>query len=175
MSKEDVPPLPDKVPTKRRQLGQVLDVHIAMWLACDDITPSERRKLEALKESRKQRDEERKLGLLIAREGVTPKQGEAIIFLIQNSKPTAIHHHVIPSKLHQFCRTFLRGNVVVHREGDYTERVRHVIKTADALIAAPRDTREPEHKEEGTVWWGVKYARHRDKSVTIVLPDGRIM
>jgi hypothetical protein len=173
VSKDDVPQLPAAVPTKRRQIEGLLDAHIAMWLAGDSITYGERRRLEGEKRRRKQSSRERSVGLLISQEGVTPEQQAGVEFLLRKSGATVIHHHSLPSRLHQACRQI--AEVVVHQSGAYQDRLREVIHDADSFIAAPREMREPNQKEDGTVWWAIKHAKHRRKSVLTVLPDGKVI
>jgi hypothetical protein len=170
--KEDVPPLPARVPAKRRQLLQLLDVHIAMWLAGDDLTPAERRRLEAVKEARRQAVPDRPVGLLVGREGVTPAQQDVIVGLLSELEPTEVHHPRVSSSLHQACKR-LDVPVVVHDDVRRDEGgMREVIKASAVVIGAPKERTRPVKKS--TVWDMILYANHRRLAVKIVLPDGGI-
>jgi hypothetical protein len=72
--KEDVGPLPDAVPVKRRHIEQIADLHLAMWLAEDSgITPLQRKKLTTEKERRRTLRPDVILGVVCADEGATPR------------------------------------------------------------------------------------------------------
>lgn len=177
MSKDDIPPLPSRVPTKRRHLEALLDVHIATWLATGNLSSLEREYLEQEKERRQLAKKVfiLRLGLVVAVEGVTPHQQESILFLLRKDEPTHIIHHRLPSRLHQACRKVTK-EVVVMSSGSYADRTRAVVRVSQALIAAPKELHEPRgHKEDGTVWSGIKYARHRGIPVQIVLPTGELI
>jgi hypothetical protein len=174
MAKDDIPPLPAKVPTKRRLIEKLLDVHIAMWLAGNELTELERERLEFEKQLRRAKDKIKRVGLIVGIEGVTPNQLSALGFLLMKEKPTHIVHHRVPSRLHELCRR-TGAELVVFGRGDYNDRVRAVVRDVSTVLAAPKEQREPEHKQEGSVWWAVKYARHRDTPVKIVLPNGELI
>lgn len=172
MAKEDVPPLPEQVPAKRRQIESLLDVHIAMWLDSDTLSYGDRKRLDAEKRRRKHANRERSIGLIIAPEGVTPEQKKRVEFLLRQSGATVIHHHMLSPSLHHICGQV--GEVHQHQVGKYGDRVRDVVQAADSFIAAPREMREPVKKVDGSVWWGIKYAKHRRRSVLVVLPNGTV-
>lgn len=174
MAKEDVPPLPERIPTKRRQVEQLLDVHIAMWLADESISFSERKRLENEKRRRKNSKLEVQHGVVVPKEGVTPEQQQIFSGLLLQERVQVVHHHILPSRLHQLCRIAAQ-EVVVHRGGEYGERLRSTVRNSDFLFAFPKELREPDAKVEGTVWWAVKYAKHRGLPVTVVLPNGKVL
>lgn len=168
--KDDVPPLPDRVPAKRRQVENILDLHIAMWLASDKLTPSERRRLEGEKARRKALAPERPVGLLVGREGVTPTQQAVVLDRLAASGATAIHHPGVAAPLHSACRRV--APVEVHRDvrSDHAA-LRVVVKQATHLvIGAPKENRPA----DSPVWDAVRYAKHRSTAVEVILPDGRI-
>lgn len=170
MSKDDTPPLPDRVPAKRRQIGALLDVHIAMWLASDKLTPSERRRLGEEKARRKALVPERSVGLLVGREGVTPTQGAKLLRLLRDADPTVIHHPGVSGPLHSACRGV--ADVEAHRDVRSDDNaLRAVVKQATHLvIGAPKENRPA----QSPVWDAVRYAKHRSIAVKVVLPDGGI-
>jgi hypothetical protein len=170
--KDDVPELPARVPTKRRALRELLDVHIAMWLAGSEITTAERRRLEAVKAERKQSTPDRPVGLLIGREGVTPAQQRSIVSLLSELAPTEIHHPRLASSLHSACKR-LDVPVILHEDVRVDEGgMREVVKASTVVIGAPKERSRP--SETSTVWDMMRYANHRDLAVKVVLPDGGI-
>ena len=170
--KDDVPELPAKVPAKRRQERELLDVHIALWLAGDDITPSQRRRLQAEKQRRKSLVADRPVGLLVGREGVTPEQQEAMIGLLGELEPTEVHHPGVGKRLHGACR-LLDVPVHVHVDVRLDEGgMREVIKNSSIIIGAPKERSRP--ASSSVVWDMIRYAKHRSLAVKVVLPDGGI-
>lgn len=183
MSKDDVQ-LPDHVPHKRKQVEQILDVHIAMWLASDDITPSERKRLEAEKARRKALVPDRPVGLLVGREGVTPPQQTEVLLELVHARPTEIHHPGVAAALHGACK---RMGVPVHpvrslrgwqlgqpafaAHGTDEEAMRCVVLAATHLvIGAPKESQPA----ATPVWSMVRYAKHRGIAVKVILPDGTV-
>lgn len=170
--KEDIPPLPDRVPRKRRQVEGLLDVHIAMWLA-GDLATSDRKRLEAEKARRKALVPEHAVGLLVGDEGVTPQQHEKILELMAGA--TTIHHPGVQAALHSACKR-TGVPVYVHRvrppnwEVSWAEAgMREVVKECNLVIAAPK-----EHTpSDAVVWTMARYARHRSVAVKIILPTGK--
>lgn len=185
MAKADVPPLPDRVPAKRRQLQHgTLDVHIAMWLTGDTITPSERRRLEEEKARRRALVPDMPVGLLVGREGVTKAQVAAIVAALAAAQPTEIHHPGVAGPLHSACRrldvpvTAVRNMRSHHlalppfaaHASDH-DAMREVVHNCKLVIAAPKEMAEVTAKSP--VWDMIRLAKHRSVAVQIVLPDGR--
>jgi len=138
---KDDAPLPDAVPHKRRQVETLLDRHIAMWLASPDITPSERRRLQAEKDRRKALTPEDRVVVLVGREGMTPQQRARMAELVAGA--TSVAKGCSPD----------------------------VVKTADRVVATPKETQEPVRKDTG-VWAMIRYAKHRRLPVSVIMPDG---
>lgn len=181
--KADVPPLPDRVPAKRRQVEALLDVHIAMWLASDQITPSQRRRLDAEKARRRALTPEQPVGLLVGREGVTPVQQEHVIAAIVAAQPTQIIHPGVAGPLHSACRRVgvpvkaLRNMRSHHMalppfqmHGSDADAMREVVRSSQLVVAAPKD-HTPD--SDSDVWDAARYARHRSIAVQIILPNGK--
>jgi hypothetical protein len=162
--KDDLPPLPDRVPAKRRALHDVPDVHIAMWLA-GELTGSERRRLSDEKARRKAAVPDHPVGLLVGREGITPAQQSTIVELLGSLSATEVHHPGVSSSLHQACRRV--GVPVVVQDG-----LREVVKASAVVVGAPKERSRPVTKS--TVWDMILYAKHRSLVVKVVLPDGLI-
>lgn len=167
--KDDVPPLPARVPSKRRQLERLLDVHVAMWLAGDQISDAERRRLEELKAQRKAAVPDRPVGLLVGREGATPAQVQAIADILAALRPTEIHHPGVSPALHRACRA-TGVSVIVHGAVCDETGMPAVIKQSATVIAAPKE-RSPQ-SAKSVVWDMIRYAKHRRVAVRVVLPDG---
>ena len=181
--KADVPPLPDRVPAKRRQVEQLLDVHIAMWLASDTITPSQRRRLEDEKARRKALVPDNPVGLLVSREGVSPPQMERIVEILRSAQPTAIVHSGVGQALHAACKRIstveptrnLRGWQMTmpafQAHGADADHMKEVVRRSNLVIAAPKNyTPSP----DGGVWDAARYAKHRNIAVNVILPNGEI-
>lgn len=162
----DDAPRPERVPAKRRQLesADTLDRWIAEWLASDEITPSERRRLEAEKARRRARVPDNIVGVILADEGVTPKQAAGVVERVSASRPTEIRH--TPGFRGRLGRYF--PHLPVGMEVDAGV----VVRGADLIVAAPRHEREPEAGEAG-VWASIRYARHRRVPVRVILPSGK--
>lgn len=182
--KADVPELPDRVPAKRRALEQAADVHIAMWLAGDTITPSERRRLETEKERRKRLVPDRPVGLLIARQGVTPVQQEHVMRAVAAAQPTEIHHPGVAGPLHTACkrlgvpvtpvreiRTHHLAMPPFQAHGSDSDALREVVTRSTHLVVAAPTNHTP--TKDNDVWDAARYARHRNIAVQIILPNGK--
>lgn len=163
---EDVQ-VPYQVPAKRKQLEAALDLWLATWLARDDLTPSERRRVTEEKERRKalRAREERAVGLLVDPAGATPPQLEALRDLLAASSATAFHHPGTTSPIHQACKR--NGTPITIHERD----MRAVVKASDVVIALPRES----SPANSAVWDMLKYARHRKVVSWVVWPDGQIL
>lgn len=109
-------PLPDRVPTKRSQIGRLADLHIATWLAGDTITDAERGLLEREKERRKQGRHTATLGIMAGVEGMTPLQRKAMREWLAALEPCTLT-----------------------ADGDY----RDVAKASTHVIACPRSRTVP--------------------------------
>jgi len=137
-------PLPERVPTKRSQIGRLADIHIAMWLAGDTISDAERDLLEREKARRKQGRRIVTLGVLAEVEGMTPLQRKAAREWQDALEPCAL------VSVGDMRRTVKEPSVT------------HVIacpKSSRGLSAEMRDV--------------LTLARRRNLSVRIVLPDGK--
>lgn len=168
--KTDLPPLPDKVPAKRRQIEALPDLHIAMWLAGDTITPSQRRRLEEEKRRRKMATHSRVVvGVLTSiSAGVTPEQLRALHETLQALRPSEIVHPGVSSRVHTTCRdeaptTPLRGDGMLGH--------RLVVRAADQAIALPHETTVMPYATPG-VWSMIGLARHRGIPTRVFLPNG---
>lgn len=88
--KTDVPELPARVPSKRHQIRRLLDLHIALWLASDDITDEERERLQAEKDRRKRERPAVHVGVIVSREGMTPEQRAYVRGYVMTLAPTTV-------------------------------------------------------------------------------------
>jgi hypothetical protein len=169
--KTDIGDAPVAVPRKRRQLEKVPDLWIAQWLARDTTTPSERRKLEAIKQSRRNASPDNRVGLLIGDEGVTPQQFDAVEQLLRKSGATQIHHAGVTRNVHSMCRA-IGVEVVVHDHPRLpwgnAESMKEVVRESDLVVGAPRSGQPADE----SVWELLRYAKHRRTAVRAILPDG---
>lgn len=169
MRDDALPDGPGPVPRKRRQLERVLDVQLALWLAGDELTPSERRRVEAEKQRRKTAPEPLPVAVVLGHEGMTPTQREVISNLLtrgHGARPTEIHHN--GSRAVHALAKLMKADSVRH----WTEDDRDIIKAAEWVIAAPKEKRSPVRPRG--VWATVRYARDRGLPVAVVTPDGNV-
>jgi hypothetical protein len=167
--KEDAP-VPDAIPRKRTALKAVPDLWIAVWLGRDDIAPSDRKRLEALKAERRSAVPDRPVGIVVGEEGMTPPQLATFKDVIVKSGATEIHHPGVASSVHGMCKS-LGVPVEVHYGGGNAE----VVRASRFVIAAPKDaTHEVTRTGYKTVWDHVKYAKHRSVPVQVIMPDGKV-
>lgn len=180
MAKDDVPALPNKVPRNRRQVQAILDVHLAMWLYGDTLTPGERKKLQAEKDRRKQQRPELVLGVVCGNEGATPEQVRKLREVLPRIAPTKINQVPLPSKLNYVIRAlvreqgleqrvFLRPNVGVG------EHMLDVVRESNTLVAIQKETTVQEIKlgdHTRGVASAIGLARHRGIPVRVILPNG---
>jgi hypothetical protein len=160
VSKEDIPPAPARPPAKRRHLELAPDVHLAVWLA-GELTPSERRKVQAEKDRRKDRKQPVTVTILVGREGGTPVQVRELREALESLNPDAILHTGVPRAVHTACRAVAPTTV----QPDARENV----KCATFVIALPRDaTPSP----TSPLWSLIQYARHRKLPTIVVTPTG---
>lgn len=164
---KDDAPAPKRIPKKRRVLesAQTLDRWIAEWLDRDDLTPSERRRLEVERERRKAARlmPDTDVGLLIGPEGITPAQATTIATMLPQLAPTSV---VFCGSMSRRLAGELPDNVAMASAPDFQA----VVRAADVVIAAPKKPHE--QAAQVGVWAGVKYAKHRSVPVRIVLPNG---
>jgi len=59
----------------------------------------------------------------------------------------------------------------VYPERFYLDRNRDIVDNSDILIATPKGFEE---EQRGGTWYTIRYARTKEKPVTIILPDGRL-
>lgn len=170
--KEDTP-LPDQVPAKRRQLEAALDRWLPMWLARENLTPSERRRVEAERARRKALQPDRIVGVIVGDEGLTPEQADALVEQVVKLAPTELRlarQHPFGGALPRIAPKVQRRLPNVPCTVDVDDRA--VIGASQFIVAAPRHAHDPDRGESG-VWWAIRHARHRKVPAHIVLPDGR--
>lgn len=176
----DDAPTPERIPAKRRQLedrGVVLDRHIAVWLAREDITPSERRRLEAEKARRKALRPEWIVGLVASQEGMTPMQFAVICEALRVTPATELRHTRLPRKHHGavvgLCNDVGMAHRLIGDVRDEDAAAREVVRDADMVIAAPREATVQTYATPG-IWSIIGLARHRHVPVQVVLPNGEL-
>lgn len=177
--KDDVP-TPAQVPRKRRQLEDrslVLDRWIAEWLAGDDITPSERRRLEAEKQRRKMLQPDVRLGLVVAQEGMTPPQMATVIEVLAVLHPTEVVHTRVSPRTHGIlvglCERIEASIRLVADVRDEEAAAKTLVHEVDIVVAAPREATVQTYATPG-IWSVIGHARHRHLPVQVVLPNGEV-
>jgi hypothetical protein len=167
--KEDAP-VPDDIPRRRMALKTVPDLWIATWLARDDIAPSDRKRLEALKAERRAAVPDRPVGVVVGEEGMTPKQLATFKDVIVKSGATEIHHPGVSSSVHGMCKSLGVPVEVHHDVRDFHAGNIEVVKASKFVIAAPKGAAMGGRRK--TVWDHVRYAKHRSVPVKVIMPDG---
>jgi hypothetical protein len=160
MAKGDVerPALP---PRKRRELERALPVWLASWANDESIPEPDRRRAQAERDRRKDAGAvQLVVGLVIGPDGATPPQVEAMREVV--SSPTVVKvMSPRPLKLGLPPNTFVL-------ETD----LREIVKTADLVVAAPRQVRKPVMVTG--VWEEVRHAKQLGVPVKVVLADGEL-
>lgn len=165
--KEDVGPLPDAVPKKRRQIEQITDLHLAMWLDAEsDITPLERKKLTAEKERRKTLKPDIILGVVCCTEGATPDQLRTLRKVLLRIAPTEVHQHPLPSKVNFIVKSLGTQRAVHNAPGE-------VVRASTVVVALPKETEKFLASSKSLIAESIKLAKHRSTPVRVILPDGR--
>lgn len=153
---KDDAPVPAEIPRKRRALEAAPDVWLAQWLGgAYPLVPSQRARLEAEKARRQRirRSQNRVATIVVGHEGQTPDQKRAVAEALRTFEPTAVYRAT----------------------GDYNA-TRTLIREADLVIAAPRESAPPADKQvrdRSSVWIAVDYAKHRRVPVKIIMPNGK--
>lgn len=131
-----------------------------------------------------------KIGFTGTRRGMTEKQSEAFLALVESLNAVEFHHgdcvgaddeaaRLIPFGVRIVCHPPLdvshrAFNGVFHemREPNtHFARNRNIVDSTDVLIAAPA---EMEHQERGGTWYTHDYAIKKLKPVYVVWPDGSL-
>jgi hypothetical protein len=172
--KEDAP-VPEQVPVKRRQLESAPDRWLAVWLARDDLSPSQRRRVSDEKARRRAARPSVRVGLVVSAEGMTPPQFVTVAELIDQAGATEVVHTRLPRKHHGAvagaCRSLGIPLRLVEDARDDEAAAKAIVRDVDRVIAAPREARPRTHATPG-VWSAIGLARHRGLAVQVVLPDG---
>lgn len=169
--KDDIPPLPDAVPKKRRHIENILPVHLAMWL--DDssgITPLERKKLRAEHERRKFLKPDVVLGVVVGSEGMTPPQFRTFQRVIVGMGATEVHHARLPAKVYHVTKS-LEVPIVLHGDLELYDP-REMVRKCTVIVAAPKEQTVQSYSSGG-VWSVVGFAKNRSLPVKVILPDGK--
>lgn len=194
--KEDVE-VPARPPAKRRQLEAALDLWLAVWLSRDDLTPSERRRVEEEKARRKAeaRDgPEIVVGFTGTRAGMTPLQRAFVAGFLLDHVAEAHHGDCegADEQFHALCRragvpvvlhpptagdrrAWCDGAVRTEKALPFLDRNKEIVKASTVLIAAPKEGREPPPGRGQGTWSTVRFARSRRGAIRVVMPDGSLL
>lgn len=191
--KDDVE-TPARPPAKRRQLEDALDLWLAVWLSRDDLTPSERRRVEEEKARRRSATaRSATYGFTGTQAGMTPAQRAAVREIVAGA--TEAHHGDCvgaDEQFHSICRglgipvvlhppdngakrAFCKGAIRAERVKPYLERDRDIVRVTSELVATPKEMREPTAIRAGGTWFTIRYAWARGSPVRVVLPDGLLL
>ena len=135
----------------------------------------------------------RRLGFTGTRHGMQRDQHHAVMDLVRKLEPEEAHHGDCVGadmEFHEIVRVVQREAIIhihppfkrehrafclgdeIHPEKDYLIRNQDIVKSSDAMVAAPR--RNQEELRSGT-WATIRYARKVGKPVFIVGPDGKFV
>lgn len=128
------------------------------------------------------------VGFTGTRRGMTAAQHRAVCQLVQELRPTEVHHGCCvgaDAQLHEAAKWFwpvhghpgpdgpnrarLEGFARMWRAKDYGGRNQDIVDACDVLVAAPA---EQAPQSSGGTWQTVRRARAARKRVVIVWPDG---
>lgn len=170
---KDDAPAPDKIPQKRALLQdreRTPDLWLRQWLVRDDLHYRERRRISAEIERRKESRLSVRLAVIAGPEGVTPQQVRVARDQIKRIQPTEVRLVGQTVKMHRLFAKDLNAFVDygdIHPEGDLA---RSLIRSATVVLAFPKERYKPTQVEG--VWDAVRFAKHRDLPVRVILPDG---
>lgn len=160
--------VPRVIPAKRRALEAAPDLFLAVWLNRDDLSPSERRRVQAERDSRKAKT--RVVGYFVdAGHGMTPEQRAVVRAELQGAT-LAIHRGGYEGGARRFHG--IARNVGVEVKQPVDESV--ISETADVILATPRESAAPSQRMDRSegVWAMVRHARRRGVHVKVIRPDG---
>jgi hypothetical protein len=171
MAKDDIPPLPDRgLLSKRNQLEQALDVHLAMWSVADGLTPSEYRRVAEERERRKLLQKKWvNVGLLLAPEGVTPLQLKTLSDVLTSHKHWSmgqIRHSYASQSVYRLCKSFDVNVQTLIVDGSIELTWKAVVRESNQVYALPRS--DTDHRMTDIVRW----TRSRNVPVEEILPSG---
>lgn len=164
----DFNPIPQRIPKKSR-IRFVPELWLQKWLAREDLTHAERKRVEWAIAYHQGIKNEVRIALLVEEEnGAMPVQEQRVDDLLNRYEPDEIFHTWSTRSLHARCRKHVqkkpRGRVVLY---DKREEQR-MIKDSTLVIAVVNDMTPG---QEG-IWKLIRYANHRKLPVIVVSPDG---
>ncbi len=131
------------------------------------------------------------VGFTGTREGMSRMQLERVTQIVNELRPTEVHHGCCVGADAQFHGAMLDDYSIIGHPGpdgplrfvdysfrfitlhpakDYGARNQDIIDACDVLVAAPKEMAEA---QRGGTWQTVRKARKAHKRVIIVWPDGR--
>lgn len=148
-------------------MEQVPDLYLAVWKDSALLTPSEKRRVAEERERRKRLlTKWERIGLLVGDEGVTPEQLEMLREMLTSQK--AVMNELwlpdVSAHVWRVCKSF---GVAVEslRDRDRDTACRTVIRNATKVFAFPNG-------ESGPLWDLIRYTRHRNLPIEIIMPSG---
>jgi hypothetical protein len=193
--KDDVGPAPDDVPKKRRQLEAAPDLWLAMWLGRDDLTPSERRRVQEEKDRRKERTVPVIVGFTGTREGLTPQQRSRLREELSQDGIVEAHHGDCvggDEQFHSLCRgakipivihppdngkarAFCDGADRIEKAKPFLDRNKDIVRASSLMYGCPKERSEPPPARGQGTWSTIRYARSRGVMLKVIMPDGSLL
>jgi hypothetical protein len=149
-------------------MHEALDIHLAMWAHSETLPKSEKKRVEEERKRRKQERRAERVGLLVGNEGITPEQFVRMAELLNGERAamTEIWHAPVSGPVHSLCKSYgVDVEVVKTPRVTDAERERIVIKNSTKVFAFPRG-------EDGPLWDLIRYTRHRNTPITVIMPNG---
>lgn len=165
--------LPQEVPKKRRQVETALDIHIAMWLSSDDLTSSERKRLEREKQRRKSLTPEKTVGILVGQEGITPAQEKKLFDIVEayQTEQRVQYIYTVPQDQPKLRRKLHYSTDEATIVTIVATDLKEIVYQSTQCLAFPKESEEPVQKI-AEVWAAIRHAKHRSMPVRIIMPDG---
>jgi hypothetical protein len=201
--KEDLGPAPERPPHKRRQLESAPAIWLAIWADSDSLTPSERRRVQAERDRRKNKALPVIVGVTATREGLSPPQRAFIReYLEEHCPPELIAENKVEAhhgdcvggdeQFHEICldlgipvvlhppedprlRAYCQGAIRSEKAKPYLERNKDIVRASTVLLGAPREKFEPPAARGQGTWSTIRYARQRSKPHIVIMADGTIL
>jgi hypothetical protein len=139
-----------------------------MWASSDTLIPSDKRRVEEERARRKRnKNATDRIGIVVAKEGMTPEQTTKLAEILNGERATmsAIWHVWSKGPVYKLCKAYDVDLEVLHEGSEPWRAERTVIHNATKVIVLVNG-------DSGPVWDMVRYAKHRNTPVRVIMPNG---